>query len=450
MANYFIGNREYFPGIGKIPYEGPGSKNPLAFKHYDAEKTVSVDGSGKKMKDILRYTVAYWHSFCGDGADPFGAATHLFPWNSTVDAAQNAVNKADAAFEFITKIGAPFYAWHDRDIAPEGRNPDESAANLAKMVDELKKRQDATGVRLLWGTANVFTNPRFMNGAATNPDFAVVAHAANQVKHAIDGTIKLGGQGYTFWGGREGYMSLLNTNQKREKEHLATFLTIARDYGRKQGFTGCFYIEPKPMEPTKHQYDFDSETVIGFLKAHGLDKDFKLNIEANHAELAGHDFFHELQTCVDSDMLGSVDANRGDPQNGWDTDQFPTSVYETTTAMMAILRMGGFKTGGLNFDAKIRRNSIDPEDLFIAHISGMDAFAYGLEKAAAIRADGRIRELRKKRYASFDSGDGAKFEKGGLTLEQTASLAKDYGKTGWTSGKQELYENILSEIVLGK
>jgi xylose isomerase len=362
---------------------------------------------------------------------------------------RNAINKTDAAFEFITKIGAPYYAWHDRDIAPEGRDADESAKNLQTIAGELQKKQAATGVKLLWGTANVFSNPRFMNGAATNPDFAVVAHAAHQIKHAIDAVILLGGEGYTFWGGREGYMSLLNTDMKREKEHLAMLLTIARDYGRAKGFKGCFYIEPKPMEPTKHQYDFDSETVIGFLRAHGLEKDFKLNIEANHAELAGHDFAHELAVCVDNDMLGSVDANRGEPRNGWDTDQFPWSVYETTLAMLEILRMGGFKTGGLNFDAKIRRNSIDAEDLYIAHIGGMDAFAFGLEKAAAITADGRIPALLKSRYASFDSGDGAKFEQGGLTLDALASLAKDYGKAGWASGKQELYENIVQEILLG-
>jgi xylose isomerase len=446
MAQYFVGGKEYFPGIGKIVYDGSASKDPLAFKYYDAEKTVR----GRKMKDWLRFAVAYWHSFCGDGADPFGSATHIFPWNSADDPMKNAVNKADAAFEFITKIGAPYYAWHDRDIAPEGKTPDESAKNLAAIADELKARQDATGVKLLWGTANVFTNPRFMNGAATNPAFAVVAHAANQVKHAIDATIKLGGEGYTFWGGREGYMSLLNTDQKREKEHLAMLLTIARDYARKQGFKGCFYIEPKPMEPTKHQYDFDAETVIGFLRAHSLDQDFKLNIEANHAELAGHDFAHELNVCVDNGMLGSVDANRGEPRNGWDTDQFPSSVYETAQAMLAVIRMGGFKTGGLNFDAKIRRNSVDPEDLFIAHIGGMDAFAYGLEKADAILSDGRLPALLKQRYASFDAGDGAKFEQGAFTLPALAALAADYAKTGHTSGKQELCENILSDIILGK
>ncbi|AEF85442.1 xylose isomerase [Treponema primitia ZAS-2] len=446
MANYFIGNKEFFPGIGKIPYEGSGSKNPLAFKYYDAEKTIR----GKKLRDWLRFAIAYWHSFCADGADPFGVGTHIFPWNSSADPMENAKNKADAAFEFFTKINAPYYCWHDRDIAPEGKDPEDSAKNLSIIVDELKKRQDATGVKLLWGTANVFSNPRFMNGAATNPEFAVVTHAANQVKNAIDGTIKLGGEGYTFWGGREGYMSLLNTDMKREKEHLAVLLTIARDYARKQGFKGCFYIEPKPMEPTKHQYDFDSETVIGFLKAHGLEKDFKLNIEANHAELAGHDFYHELSVCVDNDMLGSVDANRGEPRNGWDTDQFPNSVYETSLAMLAVLRMGGFKTGGLNFDAKIRRNSVDPADLFIAHIGGMDTFAYGFEKAVAVLDDGRIPDLLKARYASFDSGDGAKFEKGGFTLDSLAALAKNYDKSGWTSGKQEYLENVLGDILLSK
>jgi xylose isomerase len=446
MMSFFKGNKEYFPGVGKVSFEGPSSKNPLAFKYYQADKIIS----GKSMQDWLRFAIAYWHSFCADGNDPFGPGTKIFPWNASNDAMENAKAKADAAFEFITKIGAPYYCWHDRDIAPEGKNPDESLKNLDIITDELKKRQDATGVKLLWGTANVFSNPRFMNGASTNPDFSVVAHAANQVKAAIDATIKLGGEGYTFWGGREGYMSLLNTDMQREKEHLARFLGMARDYARSKGFKGCFYIEPKPMEPTKHQYDFDAETVIGFLRTHGLDKDFKLNIEANHAELAGHDFYHELSCCVDNDMLGSIDANRGDPRNGWDTDQFPNNVYETTLAMMTVLRMKGFKTGGLNFDAKTRRNSVDPADLFIAHIGGMDSFAYGLEKAAAVIADGRLPNMIKDRYASFDSGDGAKFAKGEMTLEQLAAMAGDYGTIGLTSGKQELYENIFGDIVLGK
>ncbi|MDO5772776.1 MAG: xylose isomerase [Spirochaetales bacterium] len=436
--SFFKGSKEYFPGIGQIKYEGPESKNPLAFKYYDAEKVVM----GKKMKDWLKFTVAYWHSFCADGGDPFGSGTREFTWKTPEE-------KVDAAFEFITKLGCGYYAWHDRDICPEGTSPADSEKKLSHITDILLERQKETGVKLLWGTANVFNNPRYMNGAATNPDFDVVTQAASQIKAAIDNTIKLGGAGYTFWGGREGYMSLLNTDMKAEKEHLAMMLTLARDYARKQGFTGCFYIEPKPMEPTKHQYDYDSETVIGFLRAHGLDKDFKLNIEANHAELAGHEFAHELTVCVDNGMLGSIDANRGDPVNGWDTDQFPVSIYETTQAMLQVIRMGGFTTGGLNFDAKVRRNSVDPEDLFIAHIGGMDIFARGLEKAVQLIEDGRIPSMVKERYASFESGNGKAFAEGKLTLDQVASLAKPYEQVAKTSGKQELYENILNQICLG-
>lgn len=436
--SFFKGSKEYFPGIGQIKYEGPESKNPLAFKYYDAEKVVM----GKKMKDWLKFTVAYWHSFCADGGDPFGSGTREFTWKTPEE-------KVDAAFEFITKLGCGYYAWHDRDICPEGTSPADSEKKLSHITDLLLERQKETGVKLLWGTANVFNNPRYMNGAATNPDFDVVAQAASQIKAAIDNTIKLGGSGYTFWGGREGYMSLLNTDMKAEKEHLAMMLTLARDYARKQGFTGCFYIEPKPMEPTKHQYDYDSETVIGFLRAHGLDKDFKLNIEANHAELAGHEFAHELTVCVDNGMLGSIDANRGDPVNGWDTDQFPVSIYETTQAMLQVIRMGGFTTGGLNFDAKVRRNSVAPEDLFIAHIGGMDIFARGLEKAVQLIEDGRIPSMVKERYASFESGNGKAFAEGKLTLDQVASLAKPYDQVAKTSGKQELYENILNQICLG-
>lgn len=436
--SFFKGSKEYFPGIGQIKYEGPESKNPLAFKYYDAEKVVM----GKKMKDWLKFTVAYWHSFCADGGDPFGSGTREFTWKTPEE-------KVDAAFEFITKLGCGYYAWHDRDICPEGTSPVDSEKKLSHITDLLLERQKETGVKLLWGTANVFNNPRYMNGAATNPDFDVVAQAASQIKAAIDNTIKLGGAGYTFWGGREGYMSLLNTDMKAEKEHLAMMLTLARDYARKQGFTGCFYIEPKPMEPTKHQYDYDSETVIGFLRAHGLDKDFKLNIEANHAELAGHEFAHELTVCVDNGMLGSIDANRGDPVNGWDTDQFPVSIYETTQAMLQVIRMGGFTTGGLNFDAKVRRNSVAPEDLFIAHIGGMDIFARGLEKAVQLIEDRRIPSMLKERYASFESGNGKAFAEGKLTLDQVASLAKPYEQVAKTSGKQELYENILNQICLG-
>jgi xylose isomerase len=446
MADYFVGNKEYFPGIGRIKYEGPESDNPLAFKYYDAEKTVG----GKKMKDHLRFAVAYWHSFCADGTDPFGAATHPHPWigdaKSPMEAAEH---KLDAAFEFITKLGAEFYAFHDRDMAPEGATPGESEKNLRAMTAKAKERQAAAGVKLLWGTANLFTHPRFMNGAATNPEFAVLALAASQVKAAIDATIELGGQGYTFWGGREGYMSLLNTDLKREKDHMARFLAAARDYARAQGFKGAFYIEPKPMEPTKHQYDYDTETVIGFLRHYGLDKDFRLNIEANHAELAGHDFCHELETAAAAGLFGSVDANRGDSRNGWDTDQFPNSYYETTLAMYAVLRAGGFTTGGLNFDAKIRRNSVDPADLFEAHIGGMDSFAAGLEAAHRLITGGQIADFVKNRYASYDSGDGAKFEKGELTLEDLAKIGGDYGMSGITSGKQERLENILNRYLLG-
>jgi xylose isomerase len=448
MADFYVGKKEYFPKIGKIKYEGPKSNNPLAFKYYDAEKKVGK----KKMKDHLRFAVAYWHSFCADGTDPFGSATHSHPWITDAKTPMEAADhKMDAAFEFFTKLGAGLYCFHDRDMAPEGATPAESEKNLFTLVAKAKKLQKQTGVKLLWGTANVFSNPRFMNGAATNPEFGVVALAATQVKAAIDATIELGGQGYTFWGGREGYMSLINTDLKREKDNFARFLTMARDYGRKHGFKGPFYIEPKPMEPTKHQYDFDTETVIGFLRHYGLEKDFRMNIEANHAELAGHEFAHELETAAAAGFFGSVDANRGDAQNGWDTDQFPISYYETAMAMYTILKIGGFTTGGLNFDSKIRRNSVDPADLFIAHIGGMDAFAVGLEVANRIIADGKIPSFVKKRYASFNTGDGVKFSKGQMTLEQLAEIGAKagYGKTGLTSGKQEYLENVLNQYLFG-
>jgi len=446
MADYFVGNKEYFPGIGKIKYEGAKSDNPLAFKYYDAEKVVG----SKKMKEHLRFAVAYWHSFCADGADPFGSATQNHPWKSDAKTPMEvAEHKLDAAFEFFTKLGVEFYAFHDRDIAPEGATPAESEKNLMTICTKAKERQDKTGMKLLWGTANLFTHPRFMNGGATNPEFAVLALGANQVKAAIDATIMLGGQGYTFWGGREGYMSLLNTDMKREKEHLAKFLGLARDYARKHGFKGMFYIEPKPMEPSKHQYDFDVETVAGFLRYYGLDEDFRMNIEANHAELAGHDFAHELETASALGLFGSVDANRGDSMNGWDTDQFPVSYYESAFAMYAILKAGGFTTGGLNFDAKIRRNSVDPKDLFEAHIGGMDCFAVGLEVAQRMISDGKLASFVKQRYSSFDSGDGAKFEKGELALEDLAKIGSDYGNYGITSGRQEHLENIVNKYLLG-
>ncbi len=376
MNKVFTGDKEYFPGMGKIQYEGKTSDNPLAFKFYNPQQKVG----GKTMKEHLRFSIAYWHSFCGDGTDPFGRATHFYPW-ADPDPVTAARKKLDAAFEFFTKIDAPFYCFHDVDMAPEGKTQAEFEKNLIRITDMAKERQKETGVKLLWGTANMFSHPRYMNGAATNPDFAVLGHAAHQVKAAIDATIKLEGAGYTFWGGREGYMTLWNTDMKRELDHMARFLSMARDYGRKAGFTGTFYIEPKPMEPSKHQYDFDAATVVGFLRHYGLDKDFKCNIEANHATLAGHDFAHDLRVCRDAGLLGSVDANRGDLMNGWDTDEFPTDVYQTTQAMLEILQMGGFTTGGLNFDAKRRRNSTDPQDLFLAHIAGMDAFALGLQAA---------------------------------------------------------------------
>ncbi len=441
MSDFFKGNKEYFPGIGKIGYEGKDSDNPLAFKFYNPKAVVG----GKTMEEHLRFSVAYWHSFCADGGDPFGNATIIHPWNDP-DKMTGAKNKLDAAFEFITKLGAPFYCFHDVDIAPEGATQAESEKNLITITDMAKERQDSTGVRLLWGTANVFSNPRYMNGAASNPDFAVVGHAAHQVKAAIDATIKLGGAGYTFWGGREGYMSLWNTDMKREKEHIGRFLAMARDYARAQGFKGAFYIEPKPMEPTKHQYDYDAETVLGFLNAFGLEKDFRLNIEANHATLSGHEFVHDLRVCTDAGMLGSVDANRGDPQNGWDTDEFPTDVYETTKAMLEILGMGGFSTGGLNFDAKRRRNSTDLEDLFLAHIAGMDAFALGLVTAQKIIDDGKLAEMVKTRYSSWDSGAGADFEAGKLSFEDLARMGEK-GEPVVTSGKQEYLESLINQYL---
>lgn len=435
-----LGNKEYFPGIGEIKYEGKESKNPLAFKWYNPDQVVA----GKTMKEHLRFAVAYWHTFCADGGDPFGRGTKKFPWAVGGDAVSAAKVKMDAAFEFITKLGAPYYCFHDIDLVDEGENLKEYEKNLAAIVDYAKEKQNASGVKLLWGTANVFSNPRYMNGASTNPDFNVLACAATQVKNAIDATIALGGEGYTFWGGREGYMSLLNTNMKREQEHFARFLTIARDYARAQGFKGTFYIEPKPMEPTKHQYDFDSATVIGFLRQYGLDKDFKINVEVNHATLSGHTFQHELQVAADAGMLGSIDANRGDYQNGWDTDQFPINIYETVEAMLVILEAGGFQTGGVNFDAKTRRNSTDLEDIFIAHISGMDVFARALVIADKVLNESDYKKWRTERYASFDSGKGAEFEAGKLSLTDLRDYALANGEPKLISGKQELYEQLIN------
>lgn len=437
------GNKAYFKAIGQIKYEGKDSDNPLAFRWYDENQLVA----GKTMKEHLRFACAYWHSFCGSGADPFGEPTHLFPWNEKTDAVDRAKEKADAAFEFITKLGLPYYCFHDVDAVDYTNDIGENERRLAAITAYFDEKQKASGVKLLWGTANLFSNRRYMNGAATNPDFHVLAHAGAQVKAALDATIALKGENYVFWGGREGYMSLLNTNMKREKEHLARFLHTAKDYARKQGFAGKFFIEPKPCEPSKHQYDYDSETVIGFLRQYGLLDDFSLNIEVNHATLAGHTFTHELQVAADAGLLGSMDANRGDYQNGWDTDQFPNDINELTEAMLVILEAGGFGGGGINFDAKIRRNSTDPEDLFYAHIGGMDSFARALLTADAILQQSSFKKMRQDRYASFDSGAGSEFEQGKLNLEDLRAFAIANGEPEMKSGKQELFENMINRYI---
>ncbi|MBN2342053.1 MAG: xylose isomerase [Deltaproteobacteria bacterium] len=440
---YYTGKTEHFAGIGKIPFEGRKSDTPLAYKFYDANKVVA----GKTMAEHLRFAVAYWHSFCGTGADPFGAGTRNFSWEKHSDPVDNAMEKLDAAFEFITKLGVPYYCFHDRDMAPAGDTVAQSEANLQKLVAAAKERQNSTGVKLLWGTANLFSHPKFMNGASTNPQFEVVAAAAAQVKAALDATVALGGENYVFWGGREGYTCLLNTDMKQEIEHMGRFLQMARDYGRSIGFKGAYLVEPKPMEPSKHQYDVDAATVIGFLKEFGLENDFKLNIEANHATLASHSFTHELQISADAGMLGSIDANRGDAQNGWDTDQFPTDIYQTTEAMMVVLQNGGLGSGGLNFDAKLRRNSTDAEDLFLAHIGGMDAFARGLEIADQLLANSALPSLKSDRYASFQSGNGLKFANGEMDLTALAALAPVNEEMPLVSGKQELIENIINQYL---
>jgi xylose isomerase len=441
----YTGDTEFFPGVGRIDYEGPGSDNPLSFKAYDPTRVIG----GKTMEDHLRFAVCYWHTFCADGGDPFGPGTRRRPWAASGDPMQNARDKLDAAFEFFTKLNVPFYCFHDRDLAPEGDSVVESEANLAEMVELARERQQATGVQLLWATANLFSHPRFMNGAATNPNFAVVAHAGAQVKAALDATVALGGQNYVFWGGREGYACLFNTHTRRELGHLARFLTMARDYGRSIGFQGTFLIEPKPMEPMYHQYDADAQTVIGFLRHHGLDRDFKLNIEANHATLAGHSSEHDLQMAADAGLLGSVDANRGNPQNGWDTDQFPTNMYDCVHNMLVILRAGGLGSGGLNFDAKVRRESTDPEDLFLAHIGGMDAYARALVIADRVLRDGRLEEFRSSRYASFGHGEGARFEAGKLGLGDLRDFAANQPEPALESGQQEWVENLINDNMFG-
>lgn len=437
------GNKEYFKSIGEVKYEGPQTDNPFAFRWYDENRMVG----GKTMKEYLRFACAYWHSFCGSGADPFGEPTHLFPWNEKTDAVERAKDKADAAFEFITKLGLPYYCFHDVDAVDYSNDVKENDRRLQAITDYFSEKQKASGVKLLWGTANLFSSRRYMNGASTNPDFHVLAHAGAQVKAALDATIALGGENYVFWGGREGYMSLLNTDMKREKEHFANFLHAAKDYARKNGFKGTFFIEPKPCEPSKHQYDYDSETVIGFLRQFDLLNDFKLNIEVNHATLAGHTFQHELQVAADAGLLGSIDANRGDYQNGWDTDQFPNNVYELSEAMLVILEAGGFKGGGINFDAKIRRNSTDPEDLFHAHIGGMDTFARALIVADAVLNKSEYKKIRADRYASYDNGKGKDFENGKLSLEDLRTYAIEKGEPATISGKQELLENIINRYL---
>lgn len=437
------GNKEYYKGVGSIQYEGKASDNPFAYKYYNPDQIVA----GKTMRDHLKFAIAYWHSLCGQGGDPFGPGTQQFPWDASSDPIQRAKDKADAAFELITKLGFDYFCFHDVDLIEEAPTLTENEKRLQQITDYIAEKQQASGVKLLWGTANCFSNPVYMNGAATNPDFNVVARAGAQIKMALDITIKLGGENYVFWGGREGYMSLLNTDMSRELDHMAQLLTLARDYARAQGFKGNFFIEPKPMEPMKHQYDFDAATAIGFLNKYGLAKDFKLNIEVNHATLAQHTFEHELAVAADAGLLGSIDANRGDNQNGWDTDQFPVNIYEVTEAMLVFLRAGGLQGGGINFDAKIRRNSTDLEDIFHAHIGGADVFARALVAADRIMHQGGLEELRAARYASFDQGEGKRFEEGKLNLEDLTKIALQGSMPKQISGKQERYENILNQYI---
>jgi xylose isomerase len=443
MANHTLSQTEYFKGIDKIKFEGLESDNPLAYRWYDENRMVA----GKTLKEHLRFAVAYWHSFNADGSDPFGGPTLKFAWNKKEDVIERAKDKMDAAFEFITKLGMPYYCFHDVDVVDYGNDIRENERRLQAMVEYAQQKQNETGIKLLWGTANVFSHSRYMNGASTNPDFHVLTHAAAQVKAALDATIALDGENYVFWGGREGYMTLLNTDMKREQEHFAKFLHTAKDYARSQGFKGNFFIEPKPMEPTKHQYDYDSATVIGFLRQYDLLDDFKINIEVNHATLAGHTFQHELQVAADAGLLGSIDANRGDYQNGWDTDQFPNNLNELTEAMLVFLEAGGVQGGGINFDAKIRRNSTDPADLFYAHIGGADTFARALITADNILQNSDFKKIRQERYASFDSGKGKEYEEGKLTLEDLRSYAIVHGEPEIRSGRQEYLENLINRYI---
>lgn len=438
-----IGDKEYFKGIDQIQFEGKESDNPLAFKYYDAKRVIA----GKTMQDHFKFAVAYWHTLCGTGGDPFGPGTQNYPWAMATDPIQAAKDKADAAFEFISKMGFEYFCFHDFDLIDEAATMQESEKRLGIITEYIKKKQADSGVKLLWGTSNCFSNPRYMNGAATNPDFNVLARAGAQIKTALDITIALGGENYVFWGGREGYMSLLNTDMGRELDHLGQFLGLARDYARSQGFKGNFFIEPKPMEPSKHQYDFDCATVIGFLNKYGLQDDFKLNIEVNHATLAQHTMQHELQVAADAGLLGSIDANRGDYQNGWDTDQFPNNIGETVEAMLVFLKAGGLKGGGVNFDAKLRRSSTDYDDVFHAHIGGADTFARALIVADKIITSSPYEKLRNKRYDSFDSGKGKAFENGELNFKDLYNIAHENGELELQSGKQEMFENIINQYI---
>ena len=437
------GSNEYFKNIPEIKFEGTESDNPFAFRWYDENRLVG----NKSLKEHLKFACAYWHSFNGTGADPFGEPSHIFPWDKKEDVMERAKNKMNAAFEFFAKMHLPYYCFHDTDLVDYTNDVRGNEKKLKEITAYAREKQEESGVKLLWATANLFSNRRYMNGAATNPDFNVLSHAAAQVKAALDATIELDGANYVFWGGREGYMTLLNTNMKREQEHLAAFLHLAKDYARKNGFKGTFFIEPKPCEPTKHQYDYDAATIISFMREYGLMQDFKLNVEVNHATLAGHTFTHELQAAADAGVLGSMDANRGDYQNGWDTDQFPNNLNELTEAMLVILEAGGFKSGGINFDAKVRRNSTDPADLFYAHIGGMDAFARALITADAILNKSDYKKLRSERYSSFDSGNGKAFEDGKLTLEDLRNLAAENGEPEVRSGKQEYFENLINRYI---
>lgn len=435
---------EFFPDVPKIQYEGPKSKNPLAFKHYNPDEVVE----GQKMSDLMRFAVAYWHTMRGMGSDPFGPGTADRPWEDGTDSVDMALTRVDVMFEFITKLGAPFYCWHDRDIAPEGGSLKETNAILDQVIAKLKDKQGETGVKLLWGTANMFSNPRFMHGAATSCNADVFAFAAAQVKKAIECTHELGGENYVFWGGREGYQNLYNTDMARELDHLAKFMHMAHDYAKSIGFDGQFLFEPKPKEPTKHQYDFDAATCLNFIGRNGLDGIVKLNIETNHATLAGHSMMHELVVAQNHDALGSIDANTGDLLLGWDTDQFPTDLYTTTQCMLVILNQGGLKPGGVNFDAKVRRESFEPVDLFHAHIGGMDAFARGAKIAAAIRKDGVLKDFVKNRYSSYDDGIGAKIEAGEVGFAELETYMLDKGEpTKNKSGRQEMLENIINEYL---